>query len=100
MGTLTGYLGQKGYNMIDEKHTETLASHTQTEPFWRRLADSKFSPVKVLSDKEYESMLMEKLLKVNAEIAVIDDDIFKLKEAQRFTDDSQQHEHKEPSEWH
>lgn len=31
--------------------------------------------MKVLSDKEYEHMLQEKLLKVNAEIALVDESI-------------------------
>ena len=36
-----------------------------------------------LSDAEYEHMLMEKLLKVEAEIAVLDDDISQLRTADK-----------------
>ena len=35
--------------------------------------------MKVLSDEEYEKVLKEKLVRVEAEIALIDEDIVKLK---------------------
>ena len=40
----------------------------------------KWSPMKVLTDEEYESMLREKLLRVDAEIAIVDEDLGKLRE--------------------
>jgi hypothetical protein len=39
--------------------------------------------MKVLSDKEYEHMLQEKLLKVNAEIALVDESIEALREQEK-----------------
>ena len=42
---------------------------------------SKWSPVTPLSDQEYEAMLEEKLLRVEAEMAIIDDQINELKAA-------------------
>ena len=39
----------------------------------------KWSPMKVLSDEEYERMLQEKLLRVEAEIAVLDEKIERAK---------------------
>ncbi|KAF3769575.1 hypothetical protein M406DRAFT_248692 [Cryphonectria parasitica EP155] len=40
---------------------------------------AKFSPMKRLSDQEYEAILEEKLLRLEAEIAIIDEDIAALK---------------------
>ena len=40
---------------------------------------SKLSPLKKLTDKEYEDYLEEKLLKVETEIALIDDRIAELR---------------------
>ncbi|KAI8966782.1 hypothetical protein F5Y11DRAFT_3460 [Daldinia sp. FL1419] len=41
--------------------------------------DSKWSPLKRLSDKEYEEKLEEKILRINAEISIIDDNIASLR---------------------
>ena len=40
-----------------------------------------FSPMKSLSDKEYEDLLLDKLLKVEVEIAVLDDQLADLRAA-------------------
>ncbi|KAL9592722.1 MAG: hypothetical protein Q9179_006431 [Wetmoreana sp. 5 TL-2023] len=48
------------------------------QPFWKRALDSKWSPMKILSDEEYEKMLKQKLLRVEAEIAILDEDIAKV----------------------
>ena len=44
-----------------------------------RILHSRFNPMKVLSDEEYEGMLEEKLIRVEAEIALIDESIGKVK---------------------
>lgn len=41
--------------------------------------DSRWSPMKKLTDEEYEHILEEKLLRLDAEIAIIDDNIADLK---------------------
>ena len=41
--------------------------------------DSKWSPMKRLTDKEYEEKLEEKILRLEAEIAIIDENIESLK---------------------
>ena len=80
MGLLTGYLGQKGYNMLDEKHTAAIQAPPEPkEPFWRRALNSNWSPMKVLTDEQYAALLKEKLLRVDTDIALIDDDIIKWK---------------------
>lgn len=47
----------------------------------QRMADSKWIPLRTLSDQEYRWMLEEKLLSVEAEIALIDDKIQELEKA-------------------
>merc|ERR1711881_816551 len=81
---LVGLLGQKGYSIMDRKHSDSLAVAAvpdveKQEPFWRKAMQSKYSPVKHLSHEEYKKVLEDKLLRVDAEIAVIDDDIAAVK---------------------
>lgn len=84
-GTLVGYVGQKGYNFLDRKNTEAItAPAAPNEPLWRRLANSKYSPMTVLTNKQYEDLLQEKLLRVDTEIAIIDDDIAKLRKESKI----------------
>lgn len=42
------------------------------------MADSKWIPLRTLSDQEYRGMLGEKLLSIEAEIALLDDKIEEL----------------------
>ena len=83
MFTIFGYIGQSLYNTIDERNTrksqQEATEGNEAGSLWRRIANSKWSPMKVLTDEEYEKILQEKLLRVRAEIAVLDDDIEKLK---------------------
>ena len=39
--------------------------------------------MKVLSDEQYEKILREKLLRVEAELAIVDDDIEKVKQREQ-----------------
>ncbi|KAG9253787.1 uncharacterized protein F5Z01DRAFT_656707 [Emericellopsis atlantica] len=50
----------------------------------RSWMNSRFSPLKKMSDKEYTDMLSEKLLRVDADIALIDERIEKLREQAAF----------------
>jgi hypothetical protein len=43
--------------------------------------DSKWSPLQRLSDKDYMDKIEEKILRLNAEIAIIDENIAALKES-------------------
>lgn len=83
MFALFGLAGQSIYNHLDDAHTQSvLLTRNQPPPsssFWTRLAASKYVPVKVLSDAEYESMLRERLLAVEAEIALVDEKIERLR---------------------
>jgi hypothetical protein len=79
-GTLAGYCGQKGFDWLDKRNTKVNTSPpAPKEPLWRRIVGSKYSPMSVLTDKQYENLLQEKLLRVDTEIAILDDDIAKLR---------------------
>jgi len=43
-----------------------------------RMARSRWNPMRRLTDQEYEDMLREKLIRVEAEIAIVDDEVVKL----------------------
>ncbi|OAL46638.1 hypothetical protein IQ07DRAFT_647591 [Pyrenochaeta sp. DS3sAY3a] len=79
MFTLFGWAGQHGYNYLDARNSaeirEKIQSHEPRANFMQKLAKSKWSPMTALSDEEYENMLQEKLLQVEAEISIIDDKI-------------------------
>jgi hypothetical protein len=66
------------YNFTDAQRVgySTSSTNSETRPGW---LDSRWSPVKVLSDDEYEGMLQEKLLRLKAEIALVDENIVELK---------------------
>jgi hypothetical protein len=83
MFSIFGLVGQSIYNLADARHSEMQQSDldaSRKQSTWGNLLNSRWSPVKALSDKEYKRMLEEKLLRLNAEIALIDEDIAKLKE--------------------
>ena len=80
--SIFGSLSQAIYNSVDASRSTSFSvdhSDTPSANFLQNLASKKWIPMKSLSDKEYEGMLREKLLKVEVEMAVIDDDIKKLK---------------------
>ncbi|KAL9587697.1 MAG: hypothetical protein Q9203_003413 [Teloschistes exilis] len=106
MFSLFGFAGQYIYNALDVRQGSLIAlkdsrpsdinsvtmsrsdqiqsastnpNKSLNQPIWRRVFNSKWSPMKVLSDEEYEKMLRQKLLRADAEIAILDDDIAKAK---------------------
>ncbi|EKG16389.1 hypothetical protein MPH_06358 [Macrophomina phaseolina MS6] len=85
MFSLFGFAGQHIYDFLDSRHVArsndaTVDKQADGKNWLRKLADSRFSPVKVLSEEEYEHMLREKLLKVDVEIALVDEGIEKLRQ--------------------
>jgi hypothetical protein len=87
MFAIFGALGQSIYNTLDAAHTaeiENAALNLSQPPrsLVHRIADMKWSPMKVLSDDEYKDMLTRKLLKIDAEIAILDEDVARLKREQ------------------
>jgi hypothetical protein len=83
MGTILGFTGQSLYNVMDARHTNSVIAGTAKESWWHRAMNSSWSPVKRLSDDDYAKMLEEKLVRVEADIAVLDDEIAKFKEEQQ-----------------
>lgn len=57
-----------------------------TMGFWRRLSERSWSPVKVMSDEEYAELLQQKMMKVDVEIAILDDRIAALRKEQQPED--------------
>lgn len=84
MFSLFGYSGQAFVNRQEAQHdaAEFVDNDSNQKTFWQRLASSKFSPVKIMTDAEYEDLLKDKLLRVETEIALIDDHIAHLKQMQ------------------
>lgn len=72
-----GALGQAAYNFADSREGSTAKDGADDgkgkgKGGW---LNSKWSPVKALSDEEYGRILEERLLRLNAEIAVLDESI-------------------------
>ena len=74
MFTLFGATGQMIYNLADARPSQAIEVSIDISQS-HSLLNSKWSPMKVLPDKEYERMLREKLLRVNAEIALVEESI-------------------------
>lgn len=98
MFTLFGYFGQMTYNTLDARHTKQVVSDMEANPnneerrgkgFWQKLADQKWSPITALSDEEYANMLKERMLRVDAEIALVDEEIERSRGEERTAIESQ-----------
>ena len=72
--SLFGCAGQYAANAVDWT--------PRSEPISKGILQSRWSPVTFLSDEEYEKILEEKLLRVEAEIAIVDDNIRDLRAAE------------------
>lgn len=84
--SLLGYFGQSVFNRVDAWQLENAQS--ATKPLMQRMADSKWIPLRALSDQEYRDMLSEKLLGIEAEIALLDDKIEELEMSRPISTDS------------
>jgi len=78
MFSLFGCLGQIAQNSFSSQ-----PAAEPKEPFWKRMAQSSWSPVTVMSDEQYADTLREKMLKVDVEVAVLDDKIAALRKQQQ-----------------
>ena len=79
-----GYVGQTVYNKLDASYSEQAAAeiHKDKEEkkgLWNRVADMKWSPMKKLSDEEYGNLLKERLLRIEADIALLDEELEKVR---------------------
>lgn len=66
-----GALGQAAYNFADAREGRKEGD-AEGKGSW---LNSRWSPVKALSDEEYGRILEDRLLKIDAEIALLDDSI-------------------------
>lgn len=76
MFSLFGTAGQWMYNRLAASR---IVDAEPKKSFLERVGERKWSPMKSLSNEEYAAMLRERQMKVDVEIAVIDDKIAALK---------------------
>ncbi|KAI1029901.1 hypothetical protein LB503_008194 [Fusarium chuoi] len=67
-------VGAGGQMIANRTATRKPKVHDEKESFW-----SRWSPLKKLTDQEYRDMMSEKMLRIDADIALIDDRIAELK---------------------
>lgn len=79
MFTIFGAGGQFVYNKWTAPKDPNAAPKKN---FWKRMSERSWTPFRVLSNDEYAEMLREKVLKLDVEIAVLDDKIVGLREQQ------------------
>ncbi|CAG7954750.1 unnamed protein product [Penicillium nalgiovense] len=77
--SVLGYCGQRVFNRVDAWQMEN--AHKTSKPLMQRMAESKWVPLRTLSDQEYREMLSEKLLSIDAELALLDDKIQELEKS-------------------
>ncbi|KAI7526485.1 hypothetical protein KC331_g16931 [Hortaea werneckii] len=80
MWGLSGLVGQATYNAFYAKPAVVVEGPKET--FWERMAKKSWTPIKYVTNDEYAEMLREKMLKIDVEIAVLDDKIAELKKQQ------------------
>lgn len=94
MWGLIGAGGQFLYAVADERHSVTVRHQPARDEealkkgFWERAFRSEWSPVKRLTQEEYRQMLEEKLLGVEADIALVDEEIESIKKSSGGTSNS------------
>ncbi|KAF2873835.1 hypothetical protein BDV95DRAFT_567846 [Massariosphaeria phaeospora] len=96
MFSLFGFCGQHAYQYLDKRNTEAVMKKVEAkedvkvkENFLERISKSKWSPMTALTDEQYESMMNEKILKIEAEIALIDERIEGFRRNQKELERSQ-----------
>lgn len=84
MFSLFGYVGQTVFHRLDERHTEQIRSLLEERAegngeakkgFWESVWGMKWSPLTKLSDEQYVHILGERLLRIDAEIALVEEEI-------------------------
>jgi len=84
MFSIFGFVGQHIYNLAFDQSVPLDASKDQTkENLFQRFAKRKWSPFSVLTDEQYGDMLKEKLLRLEADISLMDDKIAHLKVSEK-----------------
>jgi len=79
-----GFLGQASWNKLEKWQEANI--DRPSKPFLQRLADSKWIPLRSLSDDDFRNLLNEKLLNIETDIAMIDEKIKQLQQARMEED--------------
>ena len=73
------YFGDRLHQTVSAKLEERRESYTHNsdsrKSAWQSLVSSRWFPMKPISDEEYRDRLKEQLLQVDAEIAILKDDM-------------------------
>lgn len=82
---LFGWSGQHIYEWLDARNSGRVQERSESgekgKTSWlQRVGKSKWSPMRALTEEEYEDMMKERILKVDVEIALIKDKIEALKQ--------------------
>ncbi|KAI9885778.1 MAG: hypothetical protein M1823_002407 [Watsoniomyces obsoletus] len=72
---LLGAGGQGIANLVGRGVPPEAAANANRASWWQRALRSRWSPVRVLSDDEYLASLQEKRLRLDVEVALLDDEI-------------------------
>ena len=81
MFSLFGAAGQGTYNILDRRNTAKVEAGTEDQTMMQWVAKQKWSPFSILTDAQYEQILREKILKLDVEIALVDDRVQQMKQA-------------------
>jgi hypothetical protein len=76
-----GFVGQASWNRFETWRQSSTSA--PAKPFLQRLADSRWVPLRSLSDEDFRRVLNEKLLSIESDIALIDDKIRELQSTKR-----------------
>ncbi|KAH8705258.1 hypothetical protein BGW36DRAFT_367205 [Talaromyces proteolyticus] len=71
--SLVGCLGQSAWNVVQRRQQENEGK--VSKPILQRMAESKWIPLRSLSDDEFKHLLNEKVLSIEAEMALLDEKI-------------------------
>lgn len=96
MWSLFGCVGQVAYNRYSAPSSQQQQQVVK-EGFWERMANKRWSPVTIMTDQEYANKLRDKLLRVDVEIALLDDKIAALKQEQLESEATKTKEESKPA---
>ena len=68
-------------------------ANVPSKPLLQQMAESKWIPLKSISDDDYRAVLAEKALSIEAEIALVDDKIEELQKSKSSGSDEEPQSH-------
>jgi hypothetical protein len=75
--------GQGVANVANKR--QSIEKVKREQPLWKDFVNSKWSPMKLLTNEEYATMLKEQLLRIEVEISLLDAKIEELKSQKKDT---------------